>query len=138
MVDQTQVELPRLLLLDEGQELRLGPGEMLALAGDLVCRDDEGALGAVVCLLVLLKEGLQLEVHARDGNHVNVRYEGVVSLTASLDSVPQQVLRVGVRLSPAHHLLVSPLQQSLQDQSGLPAVQLLLQLLPGEVMLDIF
>ena len=128
------MELSCLLLLYKTQQFRFVFRQMCGVKGDLVGWDDEGALGAIVRLLVLLEEGLQLEVHARRGDHVDVWYVGVGRLTAFLGGVPQEVLRVRIARPPAHHLLPSLLQEILDDLCGLLTVQPTHQLIKADVL----
>ena len=128
------MKLSRLSLFYKLDQLCLGLRKLIGIERDLVCGDHEGALSTVVSLLIFPQECLQLEVHPWRWHHVDIRDVGVVGLTALLGQVPQEVLRVGIAGSPAHHFLVSPLQQELQHLFWLLAVKTLQLLLEAEIL----
>ena len=85
----------------------------------LICWRDK-----VISLLLLLQEGLRLDVHAGVGHHVYIWDEGLVSLTTILGKISQQILRVGIAFSPGKHFLGSDIQEKLENLLGLIAVHI--------------
>ena len=96
---------------------------MGGVARYLICWNDKGTIGAVIFLLLLL-QGLQLDVHAGGGHHVYVLDEGLVGLTTILGKIFQQILRVGIAFSPGKHFLGSDIQEKLENLLGLIKVNI--------------